>query len=76
MITRPGLAVRLETLCEAKTRANNPLVGVAALVVAFFVPLPQLVKAKARIMIATAKGPDFFKLQAPNYRKSRDLSAK
>jgi hypothetical protein len=66
MRTRPGAAVGLDTLCEASTRvvrggADDP---------------PQDTKLKLATAITAYKRADFFKRQAPNYRKTRDLSAK
>jgi len=63
-------------LCDAKTRVDNPLVGAVALVAVFFFPPPQPAKAIVSVITATAERPNFFKLQAPNYRKTEDLCAK
>jgi hypothetical protein len=64
--TSPGADVALDTLCEARTRvvregAEDP---------------PQDTKLKLAITNRAGKRADFFKRQAPNYRKTRDLSAK
>jgi hypothetical protein len=66
MRTSPGAAVGLDTLCEARTRVvrgceEDP---------------PQDTKLKLAKTSTACKRADFFKLQAPNYRKTRDLSAK
>jgi hypothetical protein len=66
MSTSPGDAVGLDTLCEARTRvvsggADDP---------------PQDIKLKLATTRTPGKRADFFKRQAPNYRKTRDLCAK
>jgi hypothetical protein len=63
--TRPGDAVGLDTLCEARTR-----------VVRGGVDPPQDTKLKLATTSRAGKRADFFKRQAPNYRKTGDLSAK
>ena len=70
MITNPPDAVALVTLCEAKTRSVNPLGGVLC------APLPQETKPELATATTASKRADFFKRRAPNYRKTRDLSAK
>ena len=65
MRSSPGDAVALNTLCEARTR-----------VVSAFGDDPQDTKLKLATTSTTGKKADFFKREAPNYRKTRDLSAK
>jgi hypothetical protein len=65
MSTRPGDAVGLDTLCEARTR-----------VVSLLGDDPQETKLKLAMTSTAGKRADFFKREAPNYRKTRDLSAK
>jgi hypothetical protein len=64
--------VGLEALCEAKTRSVN-LLGAVVLDVD---PPPQETRPKSTDKDAACSRADFFKLQAPNHRKTRDLSAK
>jgi hypothetical protein len=66
MSTSPGAAVGLDTLCEARTRVVKVLEYDPA----------QDTKLKLATTSAAGKRTDFFKRQAPNYRKTRDLSAK
>jgi hypothetical protein len=72
MTTNPPDAVALETLCEARTRWVKLLGGLDPAVDA----LPQETRAVVATTSITNKSADFFKRQAPNYRKTRDLSAK
>src|SRR5580698_11307606 len=65
MSSRPGDAVGLDTLCEARTR-----------VVTAFGEDPQDINPRLATASTTGKRADFFKREAPNYRKTRDLSAK
>jgi len=65
MTTSAGNAVGLETLCEARTR-----------VVSLLGDDPQDTKLKLATASAAGKKADFFKREAPNYRKTGDLSAK
>jgi hypothetical protein len=65
MRTRPGDAVVLDTLCEARTRLVSALGDD-----------PQDTKLKLATTSITGKREDFFKREAPNYRKDIDLSAK
>jgi hypothetical protein len=65
MSTRPGDAVVLDTLCEARTRFVSALGDD-----------PQDTKLKLATTSTTSKSADFFKREAPNCRKNRDLSAK
>src|SRR5580704_19777384 len=64
--TSPGAAVGLDTLCEARTRA---LRGGAE-------DPPQEMRLKLATASTAGKRAALFKRQAPNYRKTRDLSAK
>src|SRR5271170_3114320 len=63
MSTRPGAADGLDTLCEARTRVAS-LLG----------DDPQDKKLKLATTSTTGKRADFFKREAPNCRKNRDLS--
>src|SRR5271169_4841885 len=65
MITRPGNAAGLETLCEARTRVVR--VGEEP---------PQATRLKLATASTARKRAAFFKRRAPNYRKTRDLGAK
>src|SRR5580704_10372097 len=66
MMSSPAKAVGLETLCEARTRVVS----------LFEDDPPQATKLKLATASKAGKRADFFKRQAPNYRKTRDLSAK
>jgi hypothetical protein len=70
-MTRAPDAVALDALCEAKTRSVRPLGG--PVVLAFEL---QETRLKLAIASRTVKRADFFKRQAPNYRKIIDLGAK
>jgi len=59
-------AVGLATLCEARTRVVS----------CFDPPPPQDRKLKPASANRSDNGAALFKLQAPNYRKTRDLTAK
>jgi hypothetical protein len=65
MTTRPADAEVLDTLCEASTRLVN-----------VFEDDPQDTKLKLATTSTTGKRANFFKREAPNCRKNRDLSAK
>src|ERR1700734_1713474 len=69
---RPENAVGLEALCEARTRSVN-LLGAAVL---DFDPPPHEIRPRRTDKGRACSRADFFKLQAPNHRKTRDLSAK
>jgi hypothetical protein len=56
MITRPGEAIELETLCEARTRVVNRLGGFA-----MFGPPPQAIRLEAATMSTTDKRAVLFK---------------
>src|SRR5271157_2894324 len=74
-ITRPGKAVALATLCDARTRVVTPLGGLATV----GPPPPQETRGKlaARSRAGTsALFPSNFKRQAPNKMKHEDLAAK
>src|ERR1700690_2956429 len=66
IITSPADAVGLDTLCEARTRVVS----------VFTDGPPQDTKPKQANASTAGTRADFFKRQAPNYRKTRDLSAK
>jgi hypothetical protein len=70
MMIRPGNAVGLATLCEAKTRVVNPLGGPT-----FFV-LPQEIRIKPAATSRAERSATLFKREAPNDMKNEDLSAK
>jgi hypothetical protein len=70
MITRPALVVRLETLCEASTRSYRPLGGLGM----EYPPKQEMTLTLASAIKANRAA--FFKLHAPNYRQTGDLSAK
>src|ERR1700733_14484314 len=72
---RPGDAVGVEALCEARTRSVNPLGGLVIFAPPY-APLLQETRPKGAITNTAYKRADFFKRKAPNYRESRDLGAK
>src|SRR5271154_1976419 len=71
MIINPANAVGLEALWEAKTRSVSLLGGRV-----ICTPALQETKPKLAPISTAYNRADFFKRQAPNYRKTRDLSAK
>src|ERR1017187_1852491 len=71
MMIRPANAVGLEALCEARTRSVNPLGGFL-----IFTPPLQETSPKTATTSTACDRADFFKRQAPNCRKTRDLGAK
>jgi hypothetical protein len=70
--TRPGREVGLETLCEARTRA----VSLLGLTEWGEYPPPQDTELKLASASGARNRAAFFKRQAPNYRKTGDLTAK
>ena len=76
-ISRPGKAVGLEALCEARTRVVTPLGGLA-----MAGPLPPLQEASMKQVTTSRAGKSAFllrsnfKRQAPNGMKDGDLDAK
>ena len=75
MISRPGKAVGLAALCEARTRVATPLLGAAA------VPtFPQATRLKLTTTNRAGKSAALirsdFKRQAPNNMTDGDLAAK
>jgi len=72
IISSPGGAVGLETLCEARTRVVSPLGGSA-----IFGPLePQEARVKQAATSRVGKNAALFKQQAPKDKKNLDLGAK
>src|ERR1017187_3504104 len=72
IMIRPASVVELDTLCEASTRVVSPLGGLGT----FVPPPPQDTRQNPATTSATDNRADFFKRQAPNCRKTIDLSAK
>jgi hypothetical protein len=71
MMEIPAKELWPETSCEANTLVVSPLGGLT-----MFVPLPHETRMKLAVKRRAIKRADFFKRQAPNCSKERDLSVK